>query len=776
MPAPKRKTSSRQKEIRRSKAERRQPLFRRVNARAPFAILALGLIVAALAAVIVSLGGNALTLRVGQHLERALTARVNFSLRDQSRTTEKRVQARDASPNYYRLDTALVDGIRGRLNSLLTIAQTHKDNPAEIRKNAANIKVTLDDEALQEFVRLAELEDPFEYQQAINTAIDRLRQQPLVERSGLAAERTPLNAVLVDQVRDVEPDPVRVSALRVADRTAAEAVAEDVAASFARPLRAALEQSLVAMLTTDEGTIRPLYLYDSTRTIEEAEAAYHAVELVMVEYPVGAIIANAGEITPEEFAVLKAEHEAWTNQAETPALPTDLEDVTRAQRFAAPAVNALGRSLLALFATLGIIAHYLLNRRAPQINLARMATTAGTLLLLLLFVRLVYVSSDTLLAHFALGPHVFAAALLVIVYRRHQIVLPLMLTFSILVTLAIEQGLGFFFILFATCGSIAIALSDVRARGQIVGVGTIAALVAIATTFVVGLIRQQPVDFVLWQSAWAAGATLAAAFMIEGLLPAIERLFMLSTSLTLLEWCDATKPLQRMMAAEAPGTYNHSLQVGTLAESAAEAIGANGLLCRAGAYYHDIGKINKPGYFVENQALTPNRHDRLSPAMSLLIIIGHVKDGIEMAKEYGLPHDLRPFIAEHHGTTLVEYFYHAASKSRRPDDPMVSDTEFRYPGPKPQTRESGILMLCDGVEGAVRAMPEPTPGRIEDTVNAIVQKRLMDGQFDECDLTFREIGIIRRTLTKTLSAIYHSRIQYPSEEKPAEPAARGASA
>jgi membrane-associated HD superfamily phosphohydrolase len=151
--------------------------------------------------------------------------------------------------------------------------------------------------------------------------------------------------------------------------------------------------------------------------------------------------------------------------------------------------------------------------------------------------------------------------------------------------------------------------------------------------------------------------------------------------------------------------------------------------------------------------------------MSLLIIVGHVKDGIEMAKEYGLPPSLRPFIAEHHGTTLVEYFYHAATKARRPDDPEVADSTFRYPGPKPRTRESGVLMLCDAVEGAVRAMAEPTPGRIEDTVANLVRKRLMDGQFDNCDLTFRELDVIEQSLVKSLCGIYHARIVYPSDKK-----------
>jgi len=302
-------------------------------------------------------------------------------------------------------------------------------------------------------------------------------------------------------------------------------------------------------------------------------------------------------------------------------------------------------------------------------------------------------------------------------------------------------------------------------------VGAVAALIAFAASVAVGLLDGQTWRFVLADSLWAAGAALMAAFIIEGVVPGIERLFRLSTAMTLLEWCDASKPLLRMMAAEAPGTYNHSLLVGALAEAAAEAIGADGLLCRAGAYYHDIGKINKPEYFVENQAPGVSRHERLSPAMSLLVIIGHVKDGIEMAKEYGLPASLHPFIAEHHGTTLVQYFYQVATESRRPGEPEPTDTAFRYPGPKPQSRETAIVMLCDGVEGAVRAMPEPTPNRIETVVSDIIHKRLADGQFDECELTFRQLAEIEKSLVKSLCSIYHSRISYPSLEEARKPAA-----
>jgi putative nucleotidyltransferase with HDIG domain len=188
--------------------------------------------------------------------------------------------------------------------------------------------------------------------------------------------------------------------------------------------------------------------------------------------------------------------------------------------------------------------------------------------------------------------------------------------------------------------------------------------------------------------------------------------------------------------------------------------------------YHDIGKINKPLYFIENQGGGPNRHTKLSPAMSLLIIVGHVKDGIEMAREYGLPAVLRHFIESHHGTTLVEYFYHAAKKQKEAEDEHApSEFEFRYPGPKPQSREAAIMLLADSVEAAARALAEPTPVRLEQLVHTIANKRMMDGQFSDCNLTLQELNKIEQAITKTLCAIYHARIKYPSATEPGEGAA-----
>src|SRR5204863_8170349 len=210
----------------------------------------------------------------------------------------------------------------------------------------------------------------------------------------------------------------------------------------------------------------------------------------------------------------------------------------------------------------------------------------------------------------------------------------------------------------------------------------------------------------------------------------------------------------------APGTDNHSLQVATIAEECAEAIHVNSLMCRVASYYHDVGKINKPDYFCENQTDGVNRHMNLSPSVSLLIIIGHVKDGIELAKEYNLPTSIFPFIQQHHGTTLVEFFYHQAREQHEhnaPDQPAISEVQYRYPGPRPRTKEIAIVMIADAVESATRAMQEPNSSRIEALVHDILMKRLLDRQFDDCDLTMKEVAAVERTCAKARLAIHHGR-------------------
>jgi len=249
-----------------------------------------------------------------------------------------------------------------------------------------------------------------------------------------------------------------------------------------------------------------------------------------------------------------------------------------------------------------------------------------------------------------------------------------------------------------------------------------------------------------------------------------ERAFDVTTDLTLLELSDTNRPLLKELSLKAPGTFNHVLQVANLAEAAASAIGANPLLARVGALYHDIGKMVKPEYFVENQRGGVNPHDGLKPRMSALIIASHVKEGIEMAQKRRLPQEVEDFIPMHHGTTRIEYFYQRALKQQKKGDAPVQESEYRYPGPSPRSKETSILMLADGVEAASRALENPTHNRLEGLIDSIVEARRVDGQLDETDLTFSDLNKIKESLLNVMMGIYHVRVKYPGEDEDSDQA------
>ena len=798
------RTSARRREIRRSKAERGWSWYRRLPAQVSLAPIGLAVGFAILAAYLVNAGGPVFRIREGQTVSRALAARVEFRLEDTTRTIEMRGRARDNSPNYYELDVSLLKDIAGRLTNALQLAKVHADDPARLQEEARRTRIILDEAGRDELLRIAKVADAGEqqrevarFQSAVERAVSSLKSQTplLVEAAEAAARRTADRAKLIEPPEAgkaaVERELPVSKLITTAQPDAVDVVAAAASQAFAAPLQASMKNSIAGMLRREpdaaapgaagaDSPVRAIYRYAADLTSRAAQEAWAAVPKQHEVYAREQLLTDAGQISKKEHELLKAEHEEYRKwlRRELPAeeelaalqrhqpdayqrLIEEHQEITAAR--ASERLAVYGYGVLALLIPLGLTYYLRRPGRKLRDDPARQLTTTVVMLAVLAIARAVFVATGN--PYYAVGVQAFAAGILGIVYARYCG--PAMAAgLAVLITLATRQNMGFFLILMVVSATFLVGLNNIRNRGGIVAVGAAATLFALFTTLAAGLIDGQTLRFAFMAEALpAACTTMAAAFIIEGILPGIERVFKISTNMSLLEWGDASKPLLRLLAAEAPGTYNHSLLVGTLAENAAEAIGAQGLLARIGAYYHDIGKINKPEYFAENQAAGDSRHERLSPAMSHLIITGHVKDGIEMAREYRLPPALHPFIVEHHGTTLVEFFYHAANLQRKPGDPEVSEVNFRYSGPRPQSRETAVVMLCDAVEGAVRAMSEPTPSRIEDTVSKIVQRRLMDGQLDECDLTFRELETIQRSVVKSLCAIYHSRVAYPEREE-----------
>ncbi|NFM77467.1 HDIG domain-containing protein [Clostridium botulinum] len=306
-------------------------------------------------------------------------------------------------------------------------------------------------------------------------------------------------------------------------------------------------------------------------------------------------------------------------------------------------------------------------------------------------------------------------------------------------------------------------LRKMQERNDILYASSYIAIINVILTFSAGFLLSNSVIDVSKKALFTLIGGVLSAILTIGLLPLFENLFDIVTTIKLLELSNPNNPLLKKLLLEAPGTYHHSILVGNLAEVAAEVVNGNPVLARVSAYYHDIGKTKRPYFFKENQIGRENPHDKISPNLSTLIITSHVKDGLELAKEYKIPKVIQDIIQQHHGTSLVKYFYITMkNNSERPED--VNEEDFRYQGPIPKSKEAAIIMLADGVEAAVRSINEPTKGKIEEMVNKIIKARLDEGQLDDCDLTLKEIGLIRDAFLKVLISIYHQRIEYPEDK------------
>ncbi|MDD6795022.1 MAG: HDIG domain-containing protein [Clostridiaceae bacterium] len=307
-------------------------------------------------------------------------------------------------------------------------------------------------------------------------------------------------------------------------------------------------------------------------------------------------------------------------------------------------------------------------------------------------------------------------------------------------------------------------LKKAQQRNDIMYAALYIMVIVAVIEFSTGVILSSDLKGTLINTLYTLVGSFISGILAIGLLPFLEGVFDIVTTLKLLELSNPNSPLLRKLLMEAPGTYHHSMLVANIAEMAAEEVKADPVVTRIGAYYHDIGKTKRPYFFKENQLSNENPHDKINPALSASIIIAHAKDGLELAKEYKLPKVIQDMIIQHHGTTLVKYFYYTLKNSLEENE-EIDEKDFRYPGPKPSTKEAAILMLADSVEAAVRSINEPTKEKIEEMVNNIIKDKLNSGQLDECDLTLKDLGKIRVCFLTALNGIYHQRIEYPTEKR-----------
>ncbi len=540
------------------------------------------------------------------------------------------------------------------------------------------------------------------------------------------------------------------------DRTGvpvSDVLAENVTSALQKSLQKSLASPDVAdhvfaRLKSDLPATLKLNVEDTLKAQKLAEVA---VETQTQVIPVGTVLARArnaegGAATIDDETLKKLRLEYNAELASRP--------------FSANFSRSL--AVLGMYVALYVLCGFYIHHRDPRIidDLSRLATL---LALVVITVALIILTSSAWRPE--LVPLMLFGMTVAIAYEQ-EIALLLSAAVTLVSVVALGHTLSDAVVLMAATAGAILLLGRVRSRSKLLSVGLLAAAVAALTTLGVGTLEGEPFRLTLKNAALLAIWAVIAGSLMTCLLPLVEKVFKVQTDLSLIDLGDPAHPLLQELIRRAPGTYNHSITVASLAEAAAEAIGARGLLVRVGAYFHDIGKMLKPGYFAENQGQGDNRHRSLVPAMSTLVIIAHVKDGADLARQSKIPEPIIDFIQQHHGTTLVEYFYRQASESKKsdPNGAEVDESSFRYPGPKPQTKEAGILMLADAVESASRVLVEPTPARIENLVEDISRKRLLDGQFDECGLTLEEVRKIGDSLVKSLTAVYHGRVKYPGQE------------
>jgi putative nucleotidyltransferase with HDIG domain len=464
--------------------------------------------------------------------------------------------------------------------------------------------------------------------------------------------------------------------------------------------------------------------------------------LIVEKYPAGMPIVKAGQpITEGQLELLRDEGRAFRRSL------TGGDQVRRAAAL-------LLVSLLLTFVLVLYVARFQRGLADSLIRVVGMCALAlVTLGVALLLSRPPWYA--------LLIPMTLTAMVLSIVYNP-PFALLMSFSLALMASLALGTGLEHFMVQMGALAPAVLLLRNVRSRTRLVQVAAGAGAACLLMTVATGLLGGQTPRFIAADAGRHLLWCLLAGFLLCGALPAVERAFGVVTDVSLVELANSGHPLLQELIRRAPGTYTHSMTVATLAESAAEAIGANVLLARVGSYFHDVGKMLKPHYFIENQT-GPNAHDALEPALSTLVIIGHVKDGTALAEQHSLPGPIADLIRQHHGTTLVEYFYREVVRLYDGASPPGLEAAFRYPGPKPQSREAGILMLADAVESSSRALSTPTPGSLTKLVHDLLMKRLLDGQFEESGLTLTELRRIEESLNKSLIALFHARIKYPED-------------
>lgn len=659
-------------------------------------------------------------LKVDEVAREDIQSKINAVVIDEKQTEELRRQAAERVQKVYQEDKYALVNTTDEINSFFATVNDILESEGEPGDQETQLQdLIASTNTLSEKANL-QLHGPTLAQYIINARPEDLE---LIRQAGLSVVQNLLNKPVTDEAL---PDIYQ------------QAHAQIDSMGYSRTAR-----DIIKLVTIN--SLRPNLIYNAEATRTAIQEATQAVQPVQKNIKAGEIIVRAGDrVTAEQISTLEQ------------------LGIQRTQSYTSTLVGAAIFVLLTFWLVIQFLRRYYRDIFKDDRLMLLIGLIFVIILLLTRFLTMIKISNnaeiDALVGYLA---PVAAGSMLIAILLDNRLAHFLTLIMALYVGLLTEGNQLFYGITAFVGGTVGVfqvyrlsQTSDLAKSGLYIALANI---VTIFTLYMIG--GSFSWNTILVGIVIGAVNGILSAILMIGALPYLESAFSITSMIKLLELSNPNHSLLKRLLLEAPGTYHHSLMVGNLAEASAESVGANPLLVRVGAYYHDIGKLKRPEYFVENQRGFDNPHEKIAPALSALIITSHVKDGLELAREAHLPDVVSAFIAQHHGTSLTKYFYSRALEEDR--DGSISPDSFRYEGPKPQTKEVALVMLADSVEAAIRSLQEPTEAKIRDMVKKIIKDKLNDGQLESCDLTFKDLDTITQSFCTILEGIYHKRIEYP---------------
>ena len=692
--------------------------------------------------------------QVGDIPDQNIKATQDFLVEDTASTAKKRLENEEKSPSVYDFDANAPEEVKNRLfstfNQLREIQEnlTTKLSLAEKKEKFKEaLGINISDKHFKTFIKYR-FRDSI-VNDMLSLIVPLLKQKVVIDKAVVESEKT--KGIIIRNVQTQEESFVTdFSSIRSIEEIKEELIknSKKVLVNTPRSLR-------VASVDSAQKLVKVTLTFNKNETEAKKLKAREETKPVYFQLKKGEMIIREGDRITEE-TLLK------------------LQALSQFKRESNPFVSTIGIFFLILLITL--LFYNFLPGSIRRFNLKG----KDYLLLSLVLVGMVIIINFSIFLSSAITkafpflpyngclyatPFALGAILIAIVLNV-ELATMFSVIFSIITGILLENQLEFFIYPFIAGIVAAQQVVLCKERKTLIRAGFITGVVNVLLILCFALIKKSLFNFdALIDLSFGFLGGILTGIIATGVVPIIEIALDYTTNIKLLELTDLNQPLLKELSIKAPGTYQHSIMVGNLVESAAETIGANSLLARVSAYYHDIGKIKKAAYFVENQLRGENKHEKLSPSMSSLILLAHIKDGGELAKEHRLGGAIRDIIKQHHGTSLISYFYQKAKTQKNPSSQPISEKDFRYPGPKPQTKEAALVMLADAVEAASKTLTEPTPARVQGVVQKIINSIFIDGQLDECELTLKNLHAIANSFNRILaSGVFHQRVEYPSSE------------